>query len=478
MIYGVYIWRDRVFLNHTLEPKSENPMQAILLEAEVSDQLLDLQSFQNIFNLIIELKNVKKTDEFIIVCPDSYGIWERTIIYHNAELTGINILRLISVSSAVSMSVPPTDGYDDEEFVVVLQSEGENGLSTVCDISNGICGEYCRFNAFNNGKLSSKWLSKQNGYISYDNISNIVAMDSDDIVDRMIQELISHEVACGHRIPTILLGSYKNVLIGLFVYCRFLAGKGAGRILVPLLTNKLYIENDEIQLLLREQFLVPCNIEKDFLLENISFREDTYFLLKEKNFTGGIHQIAGITIKKEVLKALYDSNSSLDEKRMYLRVHVTIQFDTYGRIETFAFDFKNEDNGKTATINAFDDIQYFAIQEGPDLVQKYETNSSLDFLMDIIDNLDRSIQTIPSTMETHRIGLTQIKTDILTYLRKNNIQEIDALGQPFDAQWHNAVGTEGTGCQLPGVVTKVVHTGFYNTKTGVVVRYASVIVEK
>lgn len=237
--------------------------------------------------MIIELKNVKETDEFIIVCPDSYGIWERTIIYHNAELTGIKILRLISVSSAVSMSVSPTDGYDDEELIIVLRSEGENGLSTVCDISNGICTEYCRFSALNNGKLSAKWLSEQDGYIySYDNISKIVAMDSDDIVDRMIQVLISHEVARGHRIPTILHCSYKDVIIGLFVYCKFIAGKGAGRILVPLLTNKPYIENDEIQLLLREQFLVPCNIEKDFLLGSVSFKEDTYFLLKEKNFTG------------------------------------------------------------------------------------------------------------------------------------------------------------------------------------------------
>ena len=83
---------------------------------------------------------------------------------------------------------------------------------------------------------------------------------------------------------------------------------------------------------------------------------------------------------------------------------------------------------------------------------------------------------IPSTMETHRTGLPQIKTDILSYLKENNIREIDSLGQPFDAQWHNAVGTEGTESHLPGVVTKVVHAGFYNTKTGTVIRCASVIV--
>ena len=85
---------------------------------------------------------------------------------------------------------------------------------------------------------------------------------------------------------------------------------------------------------------------------------------------------------------------------------------------------------------------------------------------------------IPSTMETHRTGLPQIKTDILSYLTENSIQEIDPLEKPFDAQWHNAVGTEVTGNHLPGIVTKVVHTGFYNMKTGTVIRCASVIVEE
>lgn len=187
MIYGVYIWKNKLFVIDTLELGSEYPVLELQLDAEGFDQLLDMHVFQSIFKQIYDNIGLKESDGLVIAYPDSYGIWERGIIYHNAKKTG-KILRLVSVSTAVSMSITTTG--DDEEYVVVLQTERGQGVSSVCDIEHGICEEVCRFGALSNGQLSDKWLPEQDSYIPLSYMRKIVVMDSDDIVDRMVQVLI------------------------------------------------------------------------------------------------------------------------------------------------------------------------------------------------------------------------------------------------------------------------------------------------
>ena len=85
MIYGVYIWKNKLFVIDTLELGSEYPVLELQLDAEGFDQLLDMHVFQSIFKQIYDNIGLKESDGLVIAYPDSYGIWERGIIYHNAK---------------------------------------------------------------------------------------------------------------------------------------------------------------------------------------------------------------------------------------------------------------------------------------------------------------------------------------------------------------------------------------------------------
>ena len=480
MIYGVSIWNNKLFVIDDYELGEEYPVLEISLHSSGTDQLLDQHMFQHVFDNILRETHPNGIDGFIMVIPDTYGFQERWILFKNAELSGVNLLRLIPLSAALALSFPLSNsGGKDAEYVLTFQSDGKNGISAVYDTCDGVYEPlYVHF--LRNGHYSKKHLSNLDSLPKH--IFKLIAIDNDDIVNRMIQALISHEVARGKAVPSIVQNTHIDVLRGLSKYCRLLSGKSESSILLfPMPTHKLYIESKDILLSLGEELILPTLVEKDFLLEEscFSYNKDTHFLLKEKNFADENRLLAKITIKKEELRPLLDLDSSSNRtKHTYLRFHVKIGFDVRGTMDSFTLEIKNEGNGKTVVIYGFDNLQLFQIRKTSTVSHDQAFNIPLDSMMDILDNLDRAIQATPDAMEAHGLGLTQIKTDILTLLEKNRIHKIDSLGKPFDVKWHHAVGTEKTGQYLSGTVTKVIHTGYYNTETGAIVRYASVIVEE
>ena len=87
-------------------------------------------------------------------------------------------------------------------------------------------------------------------------------------------------------------------------------------------------------------------------------------------------------------------------------------------------------------------------------------------LLDVIDNFERAMEhTEDSSDPKLAEGMQLILKQLQGVLEKNNVEEIEALGKPFDPNYHNAVMTEAAeeGTE-PNTVTKVLQKGYMLNK--------------
>lgn len=109
--------------------------------------------------------------------------------------------------------------------------------------------------------------------------------------------------------------------------------------------------------------------------------------------------------------------------------------------------------------------------------QKYALADFLLGLLEVLDNLERALKArvstaepqnapAPSTNEKSIIsGIEMIHKQLLDILRKNGVEEIDALGKNFDPNIHQALSKEEREGITAPVVLEVYQKGFtYNGK--------------
>ena len=85
---------------------------------------------------------------------------------------------------------------------------------------------------------------------------------------------------------------------------------------------------------------------------------------------------------------------------------------------------------------------------------------AIDKLLSIIDNLERALAVAGESEEGLKAGVEMVLRQTKETFAKMGVEEIDPLGQPFDAELHNAVmqGSEDEG--EPGTVCRVLQKGY------------------
>ena len=87
-------------------------------------------------------------------------------------------------------------------------------------------------------------------------------------------------------------------------------------------------------------------------------------------------------------------------------------------------------------------------------------------LLEVMDNFERAMEHAADSSDPKLAeGMQLILKQLQGVLEKNNVEEIEALGKPFDPNYHNAVMTEAAeeGTE-PGTVTKVLQKGYMLNK--------------
>ena len=86
-------------------------------------------------------------------------------------------------------------------------------------------------------------------------------------------------------------------------------------------------------------------------------------------------------------------------------------------------------------------------------------------LLEVIDNFERAMEHAQDSSDPKFAeGMQLILKQLQGVLEKNNVEEIEALGKPFDPNYHNAVMTEAAEGAESGTVTKVLQKGYMLNK--------------
>ena len=91
--------------------------------------------------------------------------------------------------------------------------------------------------------------------------------------------------------------------------------------------------------------------------------------------------------------------------------------------------------------------------------QKYHIQSFAKEVLPVLDNCERALAQATQD-EAYRKGVEMIYNQLKTCLEKEGVTEIEALGQPFDGNWHQALMTEVKEGVEPGMVTEVLQKGY------------------
>jgi molecular chaperone GrpE len=83
-------------------------------------------------------------------------------------------------------------------------------------------------------------------------------------------------------------------------------------------------------------------------------------------------------------------------------------------------------------------------------------------LLPILDNFERAVAAARQAGETGPLvqGVAMVQSQILDALRRHGITRIEAQGQPFDPNLHQAVMQQPTRAQPPNTVVQVLEQGF------------------
>jgi molecular chaperone GrpE len=94
--------------------------------------------------------------------------------------------------------------------------------------------------------------------------------------------------------------------------------------------------------------------------------------------------------------------------------------------------------------------------------RRYWNTSLVLDLLPILDNFDRAVAAAKQAGETGPLvqGVAMIQAQVLDVLKRHGITRIEALGQPFDPNLHQAVMQQPSMDQPPNTVLQILEQGF------------------
>lgn len=100
---------------------------------------------------------------------------------------------------------------------------------------------------------------------------------------------------------------------------------------------------------------------------------------------------------------------------------------------------------------------------------KYRSQSLAEQLLPVLDNFERALEVETSTDESKSIlkGVEMVYRQLVDALQQEGIEEIEAMGAPFDPHYHQAVMQEKSEEHDSGIVIDVLQKG-YNLKERVI----------
>lgn len=129
------------------------------------------------------------------------------------------------------------------------------------------------------------------------------------------------------------------------------------------------------------------------------------------------------------------------------------------KMETAAKQLESVKDQYVRLTAEYDNYRKRTTKEKDALYQDAKADTIKEFLA-VYDNLERAVSTEGGEDSPHKKGLEMIFHQYQEILKKLGVTEIDALGQPFDPEKHNAVMHVDDENLGENVVTQVFQAGF------------------
>ncbi|MEG2170687.1 MAG: nucleotide exchange factor GrpE [Erysipelotrichaceae bacterium] len=119
---------------------------------------------------------------------------------------------------------------------------------------------------------------------------------------------------------------------------------------------------------------------------------------------------------------------------------------------------------KNAYFKAYADTENLKkrLQQEAETSRKYRIQSFASEVLPVIDNLERALQveTQDENLKNYAKGFEMIHQQLISILEKEGVNEIDALNQPFDPNFHQALMQEAKEGVESGIVIEVLQKGY------------------
>lgn len=109
--------------------------------------------------------------------------------------------------------------------------------------------------------------------------------------------------------------------------------------------------------------------------------------------------------------------------------------------------------------------------------RKYALDKFAGALIDVVDNLERAIDATPADNDATRAlreGIALTHKAFLEALKRNGVEQVNPVGEPFNAELHQAVSMQPSSTAEPNTVTAVLAKGY--ALSGRLLRPAMVVV--
>lgn len=124
----------------------------------------------------------------------------------------------------------------------------------------------------------------------------------------------------------------------------------------------------------------------------------------------------------------------------------------------------------------FDNYRKRTLREKAELIQTAGESLLIDILP-VMDDFERGIQQAAQTedMDSVRTGMGLIYSKLKDFLNSHGVKEINAMNEPFDTDWHEAVtNIPAPTDEMKGKILDVIQKGY--TLYDKVMRYSKVVV--
>lgn len=126
---------------------------------------------------------------------------------------------------------------------------------------------------------------------------------------------------------------------------------------------------------------------------------------------------------------------------------------------------KEEEELNTRYLRLAADFQNFRkrVEKEKGDIFAYANEKLVVELLDVIDNFERALEH-SSEKESFAEGMNMIFKQLKGVLEKSGVEEMSAIGEPFDPNFHHAVLTENSAEYDSGKVTQVLQKGYLLNK--------------